>query len=355
MVVAIVSLKFSPGHIAHLIAYYKMFKELGCKVKLIVNTQYKDFFDENNDIIYVNSNQDIFKEISPDIVFSYNISQYNIKLALKCKFKKIPFYYVLHEPYPGIKEIIKGKRVFLSLIVSVVNAIICSLSSKVLLASKNGVVHYEKRMKWLNKNYCLFPLIFDDSYINSNEKRKYFLFAGAFTYYHGCEDFLKFVKYSIDNNFGIKFMIATKNSLSDILKDKIYKDAIENGTIIVHEGRPMSTQEINTYYRQSICVWNIYKRTVQSGVLPNSLMQGTPVIVNENGVGTELKIDNIAGIQVRGELNEEKILHAYNEISNNIDIMSENARRMFIDKYYYKTYKELARKTFDLYNNSSER
>ena len=46
----------------------------------------------------------------------------------------------------------------------------------------------------------------------------------------------------------------------------------------------MTTEEINGFYLQSICVWNAYTRSTQSGVFASSLMMGTPVIANENGI-----------------------------------------------------------------------
>lgn len=346
MKIAVVSLKFSPGHIAHLKAYYEMFKRMECEVKLILSGNYKTFFDDNADIVFLQKKQNVFDVYQPDLVLAYNISQYNVPLALQCRTRKCKFYYVLHEPYPGIAEILKGECILGSIAISILNAIICGLSNTVLLASKTGVWHYEKRMKWINKNYALFPLIFNDEYINDNIERKYFLFAGAFTRCHGCDEFLRFVEYAEDRQLKITFMIATKQQISNKLDSHGLKAAISDNRLIVHEGRPMPTTEINSYYRQAICVWNMYKRTVQSGVLPNALMQGAPIITNGNGVSAELKIDGVAGVQLGNDASFDEIIAAYEKIYNEIDAQSQGARRLFLDKYFFGEHIELAKRIF---------
>lgn len=103
------------------------------------------------------------------------------------------------------------------------------------------------------------------------------------------------MKYALLQDKNIRFMIATRSSISSLLKEEIFVDAIRKGRIVIHEGRPMTENEINKYYRQSICVWNAYNRSTQSGVLPNALMQGTPVIVNSRGVAKEVISDGVEG------------------------------------------------------------
>ena len=44
-------------------------------------------------------------------------------------------------------------------------------------------------------------------------------------------------------------------------------------------GKPMSNLEINNYFNKSLVVWNAYRRSMQSGVLPKAYMFGTPVII----------------------------------------------------------------------------
>lgn len=43
MKIALVSLKFSPGHTEHLCAFYKMFNEMGHDVTLFVDPKYRSF------------------------------------------------------------------------------------------------------------------------------------------------------------------------------------------------------------------------------------------------------------------------------------------------------------------------
>ena len=77
--IAIVSLRFAPGHIAHLKAYYEMFLSVGCDARLFLDSRY-DGYIEKSDVDYIKDNDTIFNW-NPDIIVSYNISSMNISLS----------------------------------------------------------------------------------------------------------------------------------------------------------------------------------------------------------------------------------------------------------------------------------
>lgn len=124
-------------------------------------------------------------------------------------------------------------------------------------------------------------------------------------------------------------MIATKTNIDVYLRSPLLAQAMMDGRLTVQSGRTMSSQEINTFYRRSICVWNVYNRSIQSGVLPNALMQGTPLIVNQNGVAKEVMADKSASCYISMPPDNEQIWQSYCYIKKHIQEMQENAARSF--------------------------
>lgn len=346
MTVSIVSLKFSPGHIAHLKAYRELFSIIADEVKMFLSPQYRSYIGEQRNIIYTTNLKSIKQ--NSDLTIVYNFSLHNILLGLVCKQLCSRIIYILHEPNCGINEVkSEGKDTAKMIAVHLANMIICKEASKVILASEAGMKNYEKNMGWINKEYALFPLILPDMYESQKKyKRKYFSFVGGFIDSHACDRFLQFMEYALHETDDMKFLIATKTSIKDKLEKKEYKKAIAIGRLVVQEGRPMTTEEINNYYRQSICVWNAYNRTTQSGVLPNALMQGTPVLVNKKGVAKEIMQDRTAGYFLSENPSNAEIMHAFRYIQEHISEMEKYAREIFEKKYFYGTHVETAKRIF---------
>ena len=239
----------------------------------------------------------------------------------------------------------EGKDTIKTVGANIVNSLICKSVDKVLLASETGRKNYIKYMRNCNPNYDVFPLIFLDEYDSKKQySRYYFSFIGGFTDVHACNEFLQFMEYGLLETEDVKFLIATKIDVSEYLKKEIFQRAINNGRLMVQAGRPMTTEEINGFYRQSICVWNAYNRSTQSGVLPNALMQGAPVIVNENGAAKEIMDDKSVGCFITMPPDCDQILKCYRYIQKNLAEMELNARRVFLSKYCYKGYFDLAKK-----------
>ena len=353
--VAVVSLNFSPGHISHLKAYQLLFTSLGCKTSIFLADGYREFVGENPSIKYTDDYKSIVRS-QPDVVFMYNISIDNIKLAKECRRKGINSIYVLHEPMGGWKELAKeGKAIVRAIGALVVNREICKNVSKVLLASETGKQNYERYMRSCNGNYSVFPLIFQDEYDDQKTyERKYFSYIGGFTAANGSNEYLKFVEYALEKNEDIKFLIATKNEIDGVLEGEPFKTAIAKGRLSVQSGRPMTTEEINSFYRQSICVWNAYNRSTQSGVLPNALMQATPVIVNRNGAAKEVIEDREAGCYISMPPKNEEVLESYRYIWQHIQKMEDAARKVFLEKYCYTSQLELAETTILSLQNQCE-
>lgn len=344
MRVALVSLKFSPGHVAHISAYQKLFSLICDEVIPILHPAYQSFLSDIPGAVFTERWENVIKA-RPDRVLVYNICIDNIKLARACRKQGIPMLYVLHEPMCRLADLIKeGKNFPKAIVAQYVNWLICANSYKVLMASHNGVETYERYMRRCNNNFAFFPLVFDDDFKgDAMDNREFFSYIGTFCEAHGGKEFVRFAEYVLQNKRDIKLLIATKTNVDNYLRLPVFQQARADGRLTVQSGRIMTTQEINTFYRRSICVWNAYNRSTQSGVLPNALMQGTPLIVNKNGVAKEVLTDKSAGCFIEMPPDNEQIWQSYCYIKEHLSQMQTKAREIFLEKYFYKAQLNLAK------------
>ena len=349
MRVAVASLRFAPGHVAHLRAYRELFLDLGCEVGLFLDQGYDGFIDSAENVYFINGISDIL-EWKPDSILSYNIANENITLARQCRKKEIKFFYVLHEPWFGLKDTLAlGRRMPRRIAANVVNYLTSHYACKVILASENGKQNYLTHMKHCNKCYAVFPLIFCDDYDTSKDlERKYFSFIGGFTEPRACSAYLDFVRHALSNNLDYRFCIATRNPIDGYLTDAVLQNAIKERKLVVFAGRPMTSEEINQHYREAICTWNAYKMSTQSGVLPNALMQGTPVLVTDRGDSAGIISDKREGCFVSLPHENKEIQQAFEYISKHVDEMSRAARDTFHKDYEYKVYLNKAKEVYEI-------
>lgn len=332
MKIMISSLRFGPGHIAHLKAWYKLCTVCGYDVSMFTNNKYSDYIDSDKYKMLLNLNE--VEEYMPDVVLLYNLDTDNIKFVKWCRKKSIKVLYVLHEPYMGIRELLKdGSYAYKQAVGSILNYIICREADRVMLCSDYAVENCEKYMKSAFKKHIRFPLVFEDEYLNSyDENRKYFSLIGTYASSKGSDLFLKFVKESVNAGYDIDFQIATRSDIGELLDDKIFKMLIENGKLIVQQGRAMTSEEINKAYKRSICCWNGYRRSTQSGVLPNAFMQGTPVLATRLGSFEEFVVPGETGEFIDNE-NFSSIYDGYTRIKRNGKYMNGQCRKKFLSVF----------------------
>ena len=162
----------------------------------------------------------------------------------------------------------------------------------------------------------------------------------------GRGEFLDFIKYSIEKKLDYKFCIASRNHVD--VSSPILQKAIREGILVVFDGKPMSSEEINLHYREAICSWNAYKSSTQSGVLPNALMQGSPVLVTNRGDSADIVTDKKQGCFISLPHNNEEIKEAFEYIRDHLDTMSQAARESFKTRYEYSVYFEKAREVYEI-------
>lgn len=337
----IISLSPNIGHLSHVVAYYKLFEEIGFKSVAYVLPSSVSFLPTELDVI---TQVDNYNEYYVAIMYSpckINLKEViRIKLNSTCK-----LIYVYHEPLGSKKSFrdagvswLKTQKIFL---MDKANWFLVKMADHVILSSKTALNHYENGVYVrLNRHYTCISLIFNDENDtkSKNANRRFFSYIGTIAADHSYNEFLNFVKWAIDNNKleGIGFLIATK---SVIVRNNEMDSMLSSGRLTVVDGRPLTNEEINQSYASSYVVWNAYERTTQSGVLAKSFMFGTPAIVLRKNL-SEFTEDGKEVVAIEDNTSFEEIEKAICQITGDFSHYSSYARKRFEDTFYFRRYNE---------------
>lgn len=330
------SVHFGPGHTAHLNAYQKMLNECGFEAALYIDKRYLKLFNDVKGKFFYTLQEAL--NFHPDVIWIWNTGFENIKVIKEFRKINARVVYVLHEPFMGYRELLKdGNYWYRQAGASLLNYWICSKSDRVILSSKYAEVNCQRYSHNAYKKSTLYPLLYPDEFIQKSE-RKYFSMIGGYSDAHGSIYFLNFIKDSYEKN-DILFQIITRSDISEKLKDPILENMVQNGRLVIQQGRPLTEREMNEAYRSSICAWNGYVRSTQSGVLANSFMQGTPVMATHLGSFDEYVQDGKNGVFI-DDFSYDSIFNAFQRVKGNMDEMVDNARNTFLTHFYYRNQEE---------------
>lgn len=342
--VYIMSAKFAPGHFSHMLAYYKLFVEAKCNPILYLDRLYEPFVNEAKEYKceYIDSSLKPYA----DIVLIYNLSRFDkhyIRQFNKTN-KKTKFIFVYHEPWTGLKKCINNYITRKESLIDSIKAFgryifaipVLKKSKIVLLPSKKAQCDYKEYCLRYNKNFYIFPLVFTDecTYRGSEKSKKYFSFISTASCSKNFDMFLSYVKYKSKKSPDTLFQISTRSNI-DIYIDEELKKLISSGNLIINHGHDLSNSEINHAYEISNCVWLLYSRSTQSGVMCKAMMFGSPVIGSDLGSFSEV-IDGSNGLILHDGYSLEDIEKSHEIILNNLELYSKNSRKTFLNKFYYK-------------------
>jgi glycosyltransferase involved in cell wall biosynthesis len=343
MRILVVSLKFSPGHFSHMVAYTKLFLELGHDAFLFLSKDYSDMVEEQEiPVLFFEENT---RYPEADLVLFHNVSTINHKVADYYKKRGAKIIYVYHEPFDSVSEYLKEgiKQTIKAIGAHYFSTKLLKLSDLVIVPSNFALKLYQKSDIKYCKNVEVIPLLFDDELKESLDinKKEYFSYIGHAVVGHAFDVYLDFIKYAYKKGSKLKFMIATKTNLNKILsRDKILQEMISKDVLKVTHRRPLKNTEINDVYFRSLCVWNIYRRSTQSGVLPKAFMFGTPVITSKVGSFPEYVMNGKNGfiLETKNISDYRYLLTLIHEVQNKLARMSLNARETFKRTFWYKAY-----------------
>lgn len=337
----IISLNGNPAHVSHIVAYYKLLELCDFDSVLYVLPVLNKFIPEGVD--YINELGSLKQY---DIAVFESPCKLNLKVMLKLKFcSSCKIIYVYHEPLGSFKSFTSaGVPFLLTLSIFLKDAIhffLLLITDLVLLPSKKAFQYYEGGIyKRLNSHYEYLPLLYDDEREDShiNMDKFFFSYIGGIAIDHAFPEFLNFIDWAISNNklIDYKFLIASRNDPGN--KELLHK-LEQTGRLILDTDGPMTNEEINNHFASSVLVWNAYSRTTQSGVLAKSFMFGTPAIVMKNNLSEFVK-DGENVVAIEDNTSFDQISKAADYIKKNRKQFSDSCRKVFEDKFFYRTYKD---------------
>ena len=336
----IISLNFHPGHVSHLVASYKQCEEIGFKAVYFVDERFRDFLPNGSS--FVTSLKRVTEAALAIFTFP---SQKNLKYIWQLKRRGTKVVYIFHEPLAPMKVYRQAgfswKYLAKLWIIDRISAFTVKWSDAILLPSNKAVNYYKNNQLYKNEIHHYLPLMFDDEQTEQHRQmeRLYFSYLGTVAADHSFQEYLDFVTWAVRKNKleDVKFLIATKSDfdIPDALKDSV--------RVTIQKGRPLTNDEINAFYAQSIVVWNAYERTTQSGVLAKSFMFGTPAIVLKKNL-SEYTVDKQEVVAIGDNNNVEEIILAVEWIISNNVSFNKACRDRFLNTFYYRKYNEELKK-----------
>ena len=338
--VAIVSLRFNPAFLQHMIAFAKAVRELGFEPQFLVDRGYERFSELTREATMCHS-YDPSSAASWSHAIFLNASTENPELAAALHRNKVKIVYVYHEPWHMsfqyfLSEGIMGTAKALA--AHRLTVPVLRLSSTVILESRFGMRMYEQADARYNRNYAYFPQIYDDDanvgLFDLVQRKRYFSFLGTLCRSHGFDQYFEFMLSALERGADWRFLIASRNPLPPHLeKDARFQQ--NRSKVEIRCGRPLTNDEMNECYAESFCVWNAYRRSTQSGVLPKAMMFGTPVLASAVGSFPEYVLHGENGIFVDAE-DTDGIMSALEEVRRNIASYAANCRQSFRENFFYQ-------------------
>jgi glycosyltransferase involved in cell wall biosynthesis len=341
----VVALRFSPAFASLAIAYGRLFADLGYAVSFLLDTKYQSFADFAAIGATVTTAAYAIDpgSLDADLAIFCNPAVNNAQVARNLRRRGIEVLYLLHEPVPVRQRLKEGWKEILKLIA----ARHCSLamlrqSSAVLVPSACAKESYDRYFAKFNRNVHTLPLIFDDELTGeevaaARKRRRYFSFLASAIKAHDFDAFVAFAKYAIRRGSAIVFAIATRTDLTAYLsRDAELAHLAGQGLIRIQHGRALSNEEMNQWFLESFCVWNVYKVSTQSGVLARAFMTGTPVIAMRMGSFAEFIVSASTGEFVSSPSDWPGLLNHAETIQRNFPAYCEGCRTAFAKFFHYR-------------------
>lgn len=337
----LVSKRFNPGHISHLEANAKLLEVSGVDVRFIVHQKFLSFPDSfmsgreaGLPFWLALDKRDLFIVWFPSVSCIFN-------LLLVKLFTNATTVYVYHEPYTSFSSYraagfswLKASRVTA---ISIVSRLICTLSNKIILPSARAFDAIPKA-KIETCRYAKINLMFTDETVPRTQDlaREFVSYIGAIAEDHAFDEFVRLMRECIAEQAlqHLRFLIATRSNVPERHR-AVIDQCVSSGRLVVQSGSPMTNSQINRFYAQSFVVWNAYRRSMQSGVLPKAYMFGTPVLVSTSNQ-SEYFQDGVHGVLISDRYTMHELNQAIARLQTEWPIISQNCRNYYLNNFDYR-------------------
>lgn len=251
--------------------------------------------------------------------------------------------YIFHEPYTSYRSYrasgfsrLKAFKVYL---IHLISSATVRLADAVILPSNNALAAFKVRYSGRGKSIQVVPLMFDDEAATGapeRAERRFISYIGTVAEDHAFDHFVDFAEQALRRDLvgGLQFQLATRSVLDPDTATRL-APFVASGQMHIQSGRPLSNEEINTAFARSFVVWNAYKRSMQSGVLPKAYMFGTPVLVSDANP-SEFFQDGLHGARVSTRYDVAELAAAVGSITANFDHLSAACRAAFLQHFHYR-------------------
>lgn len=337
----LVSKRFNPGHVSHLLANAALFQSYGFDVCFSVHRKFLSFPDwKMKGRKFEIFNRPLLHEGDLFIVWFPSISVVFNLLFLKL-LTRATTVYVYHEPYISFSSyraagfsLVKTLRITL---ISLVNWVICALSQKIILPSSRALDAVPKANKE-PRRYAKINLIFADEtrLETENLPREFISYIGTVAEDHAFDEFVRLVRGCITEQTlqPLRFLIATRSRVPERYR-AVIDQCVSTGRLVLQSGSPMTNTQINRFYAQSFVVWNAYRRSIQSGVLPKAYMFGTPVLVSTRNQ-SEYFQNGIHGALISDHYTTQEFQQAIARLQTEWLVISQNCRNYYLNNFDYR-------------------
>ncbi len=344
---AVISLNYTYAYTSHMIALGKLLEALGFVVTFILDEKYlsRADFGAIGDAISRGLHSKSAK-LPFDLAIFCNSATQNHSFARELRQQETTVLYIYHEPeFIWSQELLRSEGMIKT--ARFIVSTYCSVrtlreSSGVIVSSSHARTLYERNYGRLNSNVNIMPLLFDDEigepgFESMRQEKRFFGFVGTACKAHAFDAFVACAKYALRNGSTIPFAIATRVDLSSFLRaDREFGQLVNEGRIHLQHGRELSNDEINHYSLSCFCVWNVYRRSTQSGVLPRAFMAGSPVLTSRIGSFPEYVHEGFTG--EFADLNDgpAAILDVVARMQEHCLNYVDRCRKSFMDTFYWK-------------------
>lgn len=335
------SKRFNPGHISHMEANSKLLESQGFDVRFSVHREFISFptctmkgREAGPSDWMALSKGDLF------VVWYASVSVI-LNLLFVRMFTRATTVYVYHEPYTSFSSYRAGGFSWLKTVrvtaISMVSRVICALSNKIIFPSTRAFEAIPAA-RLQPRRYAKINLMFaDESSPDTHDLARDFVsYIGTIAEDHAFDEFVRLMHACIADEAlpNLRFLIATRSQVPDKHRTAI-EHGVSSGRLILQSGSPMTNSQINRFYAQSFVVWNAYKRSMQSGVLPKAYMFGTPVLVSTSN-RSEYFEDGIHGALISDQYTMQEFEQAIARLQTTWPDFSQNCRAHYLQNFDYR-------------------
>lgn len=335
------SKRFNPGHISHMEANCKLLEERGFDVRFSVNEQFLSFPDCGMHGKASGFSDWVALRRGDLLIIWYASVSVVFNLVFVRLFTRATTVYIYHEPYTSFSSYRAAGFSWLKTVrvtaISMVSRVICALSDKIILPSERAF-QAMPAARLQPRRYAKINLMFADESVPETQSlaRDFVSYIGTIAEDHAFDEFVGLMQTCIADHalFPLKFLIATRSLVPDKHR-AVIDQCVSSGRLVLQASRPMTNAEINHFYASSFVVWNAYRRSMQSGVLPKAYMFGTPVLVSTSNQ-SEYFQEGVHGALLSARYTLQEFQHAITWLQAVWPGISRNCRTQYLQNFDYR-------------------